>query len=141
MKYRIYGSMGMWGWSDFRREAGLKILDHSTTGNTINFIDYEFVENLDKDILKRYEVKVEILDDNDKVTETIDYRKIKDDKHSKDLFEFPKDELKRADERQKELKKLKKNILSSFTRNCLRIVQLVNLILGMFVPVSIMVIK
>lgn len=122
MKYRIYGNMGMWGWSDFRREAGLKILDHNTTGNVVNYIDYEFVENIDKDVLKKYEVKVEILDNNDRVIKTIDYRKIQEDKHKKDLFEFPKDELKRAAERQEELKKLKKEysqqLYNELPKNC-----------------------
>lgn len=114
--------MGMWGWSDFRREVGLKILDYNTTGNIVNYIDYEFVENIDKDVLKKYEVKVEILDDNDRVIKTINYRKIQEDKHKKDLFESPKDELKRAAERQKELKKLKKEysqqLYNELPKNC-----------------------
>ncbi|MGV2803584.1 hypothetical protein GNF85_07800 [Clostridium perfringens] len=108
MKYRVYSNMGMWGWSDFRREAGLKILDHNTTGNVVNYIDYEFVENLDKDILKKYEVKVEILDDNDKVTRIIDYRSEKDHQHEKKLYDLPKYDFKKISERQKELKRLKK---------------------------------
>ena len=122
MKYRIYSNMGIWGWSDFRRDTGLKILDYNTTGNIVNYIDYKFIENLDKDILKKYEVKVEILDDNDKVTEIIDYRKIKEDKHTKDLFEFPKDQLKIACEKQKELKRLKKEysqkLYNELPKNC-----------------------
>ncbi|PWX17048.1 hypothetical protein CYK66_00920 [Clostridium perfringens] len=112
MKYRIYSNMGIWGWSDFRRDTGLKILDYNTTGNIVNYIDYKFIENLDKDILKKYEVKVEILDDNVKVTEIIDYRKIKEDKHTKDLFEFPKDQLKIACEKTKRIKKTEERIFS-----------------------------
>lgn len=122
MKYRIYGNMGIWGWSDFRREAGLKILDHNTTGNVVNYIDYEFVENIDKDVLKKYEVKVEILDDNDKVSEVIDYSSKKDIQYEKKTYDLPKYDFKKISERQNELKRLKKEytqqLYGELPKNC-----------------------
>ncbi|MGL6184786.1 MAG: hypothetical protein ACRC1T_05340 [Clostridium chrysemydis] len=108
MKYRIYGNMSVWGWSDFRREAGLKIIDHNTVGSIVNYIDYEYTDSLNKDVLKKYEVRVEIINDDNKVQEEVNYMPIREENKTKNEFKDLQEEFKALADKQKEIKRLKK---------------------------------
>jgi hypothetical protein len=61
VKYKVSGTLHLWGWTNFKEEVNGSIMEYDTIGNTIKSITYEIEGEIDKNILKKYGLIAEII--------------------------------------------------------------------------------
>ena len=64
MKYKITGDLHLRGWTDFKEEIKGTIIECKIEDNIIRYVTYEVKKEISKKVLKKYNLKAEIIKDD-----------------------------------------------------------------------------